>query len=487
MSESETLPIPGMIEPEVLVATCFADGSVHFRNEAWIRILGSESDLWSRLIEADRKTAEQNFKEACGGTLVTHALLMARQRDHDLPAPVLLNFIPVMSRGGSHDAGSNVVAITGEVLTEPDSWTENQTDRHRMETLGRMTMGITHDFNNLLSGILGHISILESKGLLQDATSEMAEHVATIKKAASGGAALVNKIQRYIRQEKKAAFESVNLSTLIQDCVILTKPYWYNEPRRQGIEINVTYDVPEELRVLGSSPELRDVLVNLLLNAVQAMPEGGQISISARSSEGFASISVRDTGMGMMEEIRSRIFEPLFTTKTGSGSGMGLSVALGIIQEHEGTISVSSEWRKGTRFDITLPLFHEACLREDAKVTRTEQKSVSILVVDDEEMVLKVITTLLNLRGHQVSAVSSAIEALELLDHSTFDIIISDQGMPAMNGRDFAKEVRQRHGEVPFVLLTGDTDISADPRSINRVVSKPFKIEELDTAIHELT
>ena len=102
-------------------------------------------------------------------------------------------------------------------------------------------------------------------------------------------------------------------------------------------------------------------------------------------------------------------------------------------------------------------------------------------------MVLKMITTLLNLRGHQVSAVSSAIEALELLDHSTFDIIISDQGMPAMNGRDFAKEVRQRHGEVPFVLLTGDTDIYADPRSINRVVSKPFKIEELDTAIHELT
>jgi len=476
-----------MIEPDLLVATCRTDGSVNFRNDAWVRILGNDPDLWSRLIEGDKKTAEQNFKEACGGSLVTHALFMAERSDRDLPAPVLLNFIPVSGPDESGDAGSSAVAITGEVLTEPDSWTENQTDRHRMETLGRMTMGITHDFNNLLSGILGHISILESEGYLRDAPPDIADHIVTIQKAADGGAALVNKIQRYIRQEKKAAFEPVDLSVLIRDCVVLTKPYWYNEPRRQGIEIDVTFEVPDKLLVFGSSAELRDVLVNLLLNSVQAMPDGGKISISARSSDDFASIQVCDTGMGMTEDVRSRIFEPLFTTKTGRGSGMGLSVALGIIQEHEGTISVSSEWRAGTQFDLTLPLISAALTSEAVTSTQSVQKSASVLVVDDEEMVLKVVSRLLTLHGHKVKAVSSAIEALDMLSRQTFDIIISDQGMPAMNGRDFAKEVRKQFGEIPFVLLTGDTDITADPKWIHRVISKPFKIEELDTAIYELT
>lgn len=487
MPMSETPLLHGIVEPELLVATCLRDGSIVYRNDAWKQILGNKENLWGSLIEGDQETAEQNFKEACRGSLVTHALFMASRPNRDIPAPVLLHFIPVSDSSHTTDAGSNFVTITGEMLVEPESWTESQTDRHRMETLGRMTMGITHDFNNLLGGILGHIAIMESEGILESAPPVIAEHINTIEKAAEDGAALINKIQRYIRQEKKAVFEPVELSGLIHDCVVLTKPYWFNEPRRQGIDIDVLFKPTEELRVLGSAAEIRDVLVNLLLNAVQAMPDGGQISITAKSADGNGIITVSDTGTGMTEDVRSRIFEPLFTTKTGRGSGMGLPVALGIIHEHDGSITVTSEWRSGTTFEITLPLIEVPDTGPDRVSARSENRQVSVLVVDDEEMVRKVISRLLINRGHQVFVTSSAGEALDALSDSAFDIIFSDQGMPSMNGREFARIVRSRYGNLPFVLLTGDTDITADPALIDRVISKPFKIEELDSAIQELT
>jgi len=484
---TESSPLPGMIEPELLVATCRADGQILSRNDAWIRILGEDDGIWDRLTESDQKIAEQNFREACQGSLVTHALFMAIRPDRDLPAPVLLHFIPVTSSSDRTSGGGGLVAITGEILAEPDSWTENQTDRHRMATLGRMTMGITHDFNNLLGGILGHITIMETDGVLARSPAELTEHISTIKKAANDGASLIEKIQRYIRQEKKAAFEPVNIATLIHDCVILTKPYWYNEPRRHGIQIEVQYDAPDHIAVLGSGPELRDVFVNLILNAVQAMPEGGQINISAETDNKNMHISFRDNGTGMTEDVRTRIFEPLFTTKTGRGTGMGLSVALGVIQEHDGSISVTSEWHKGTEFKIVLPLqldFPVSVVKENDPAERT---SASILLVDDEEMVRNMMSRLLTLRGHQVTSCESAAEALLQLEDKSFDVILSDQGMPGMNGREFAENVRGRFGNIPFVLVTGDTNIDVDTQLISRVVSKPFKIEELDFVIHELT
>ena len=483
---ADQLPQAGTIEPELLVATCSSSGRILFRNGAWKILFGDGDELWSRLVSGDEKIAAQNFKEAIGGSLVTHALFMVDRLDRDAPYPVLLHFIPTMVTAEDSDEVHRVVTLTGEVLAEPVSWTESQTDRHRMETLGRMTMGIAHDFNNLLSGILGHVAIMRAEHDILDEENPIFEHIQTIEQAANDGAALINKIQRYIRQEKQTAFEMLDLKGLIEDCVVLTKPYWYNEPRCQGISIDLDYKSDKIDPILGSAAGLRDVFVNLILNAVQAMPKGGHITIRSAQSESRIRVQVTDTGTGMTDSVRNRIFEPLFTTKGERGTGMGLSVVFGAIREHGGTIDVASEPGLGTTFTLTFPTADAPETEAVSDVSLPEDRKVRVLVVDDEDMVLRVVDRLLTLRGHTVISVSSAIAALNELEHREFDIIISDQGMPEMSGRELAHKVRGRYPSLPVVLLTGDTDLEVNENEIARVISKPFKVGDLDLAIRDL-
>ncbi len=478
MSEiQQSLPL---VEPELLIASCTASGKALLRNAAWVKLLGERSNLWSNLVEGDQEIAARNFKEAASGSMVTNAVFMAQRPDRDLPLPVLLHFIPVSTPTSDNDTTDRVVMITGEILAEPESWTENQTAKHRMETLGRMTMGIAHDFNNLLSGILGHIELANADPVASDG---LLEHLKTIEQAANDGAALIDKIQRYIRQEKQASFEPIDITGLIQDCVVLTRPYWYNEPRRQGISISLELHAIDLPPIHGSAAELRDVFVNLILNAVQALPNGGHISIDSECIQDEIIVRVRDTGTGMSDAVKNRIFEPLFTTKGGRGSGMGLAVAFGVIQEHEGSIYVRSELGLGSTFTLSFPVAHSRRpVRDRASVSKVTHPA-RVLVVDDEKMVLTVIDRLLTLRGHTVSSVESARAALDELNTHAFDVVITDQGMPEMSGRELAHKIRSLHPDLPVILLTGDTDLGVDPKEIRRVVPKPFQAEDLDAAI----
>lgn len=470
----------GMIEPELLVATCAADGSVLSRNSAWLNLLGSSPDIWSNLPLDDAEIARQNLKEASHGSLVTHALFMVNRAERDIPIPVLLHFIPVQE---NHPTAACSVAISGEVLSEPSTWTESQTHRHRMETLGRMTMGMTHDFNNMLSGILGHIELWKIEG---SANAEL--HLATIEKAARDGAELISKVQRYIRQEVRTAFEPIDLTALVSECISFTKPYWYNEPRRQGIDISITSTLDELPLIDGSASELRDVFVNLILNAVHAMPSGGQVVFSGKSDGQFVEIVVLDTGTGMSKEVQKQIFEPLFTTKGDRGTGMGLAVAAGILREHGGSISVSSTLGVGSVFTLQLPTNISITAPTAQPVPQLRSNTARrILVVDDEEMVLGIISKLLSIRGHQVIEASSGPEAIAKFETGLFDFVITDQGMPEMSGRELAYQIRKVDSVIPIILLTGDTEIRVDGGAINRVMTKPFKIDELEALMSELS
>lgn len=269
-------------EPELLVATCSPQGKFVNANEAWQALLGSTEDAWTRLSLEDRDLARQCVKEAAAGQLVTNQIFPVQLHEHHEPVPALLHFLPVHQIDDTGDDYVQAITITGEALAEPTSWTISQTQRHRLETLGRMTMGIAHDFNNLLSGILGYTELLKTFTVEEAFSETYAEHLGTIEKAALDGAALVRKIQQYIRQEKQTLFEPLDLPSLVQDCIQFTRPYWYNEPRRQGIDIQLDLDLNEVPPVMGSAAELREVFVNLILNAVQAMPEGGRLTSTLR-------------------------------------------------------------------------------------------------------------------------------------------------------------------------------------------------------------
>ncbi len=474
-------------EPELLVATCAPDGTLIASNEAWQATLGTGADPWDLLTPEDQALAALCIQEAASGSLVTNRIFPVAVNERDEPLPVLLNFLPVYLPADAPERHVGAVTISGEVLAEPASWTVSQTQRHRLETLGRMTMGIAHDFNNLLSGILGYTELLKDLEVGRPLPRSFPQHLGTIERAALDGAALVKKIQQYIRQEKQTLFEPLDLPSLLQDCVLLTRPYWYNEPRRQGLHIRMKMDLQEVPPVMGSATELREVFVNLLLNAVQAMPEGGHLTLgTVYLPDSGVLVRVSDTGLGMSETVRSRIFEPLFTTKGEHGTGMGLAVSYGIVQEHDGSIEVRSRLGEGTTFTLVFPPADETVRVPEEQHDDGPSRKARVLLVDDEEMVRSVLLKLLKMRGHAVWAAPSGPAALDLVGDQHFDIVFVDQAMPEMNGRELARRLRHDFPEMPIVLLTGDTEVGAPDQEIDVILSKPFQIKEIEATIQRL-
>jgi two-component system, cell cycle sensor histidine kinase and response regulator CckA len=475
------------LEPEILVASFTQGGTASHRDRVWENVFGSGEDPWQRLSEEDAALARKYVQDALLGNLVTNEVFQVQLTGRNDLLPVLLNFIPVYLPAETSQPVVTAVTVTGEILAEPASWTTSQTQRHRMENLGRMTMGIAHDFNNLLSGILGHTELIKSTYNSTMVAPEFGENIRTIEQAAQDGAMLIRKIQQYIRQEKQDRFDVLDVNTAIRDCVALTRPYWYNEPRRQGISIDTTLDLADVPPISGSATELREVFVNLILNAVQAMSAGGRIWFRTRYQEDQGVvIIVQDTGSGMSESVRKRIFEPLFTTKGNAGSGMGLAVSYGIIQEHEGSIEVASQIGTGTTFTITFPPAGQDALPVAKAVPYKAGHKARVLVVDDEVMVRKVLDKLLSLNGHTVAQADSGTAALALLGKHSFDIVFTDNGMPEMNGRQLARAIRERYPSLPVVLITGDTETGQPDENVNVILGKPFKLERLEETIQQL-
>ena len=260
---------------ELLVATFSPTGHVMFRNEAWQKLLGNEERVWQDLPKEDQQMAKKAVQEAAAGTLVTNHILFANIENRDQPLPILLHFIPVACNEADRDAPSGVT-VTGEVMAEPESWVLSQTQRNRVENVGRMTLGLIHEINNMLTNILGNIEIIDKSDMMPADDIELADYLKTIRKAAYDGAAMTRSIKKYIRNEKSSDFELLDLSELLQECISFTRPYWYNEPRRQGIHIEALVELRSVPQVMGSAVELKQVFINLITNAVQAMPRGGR-------------------------------------------------------------------------------------------------------------------------------------------------------------------------------------------------------------------
>ncbi|MFB6273100.1 MAG: DUF3467 domain-containing protein [Salinibacter sp.] len=484
--DSSSEPVP-TVESELLVATFSRSGEAVHCNDPWTSLLGPTDRPWAQLSDEDQEMVESAVMEARKGSLVSNRLVSAQTPDREEPLPILFNFIPVHDESGADEQSSQAVTASGEVLAEPPSWMISQTQRHRMETLGRMTMGVAHDLNNLLSGLIGHIELLKDQVERASLTDSIRPSIDTIETTAEDGAALIDKLQRYIRHDTQQHFEPLDLNELVEDCITLTEPYWYNEPRRQGIEISVKTSFEDLPDILGAASELREVFVNLILNAVQAMPDGGTLRFkTSTTSNGQVRVQVSDTGIGMSDEVQQNIFEPLFTTKGDDGTGMGLAASYGIVQEHEGTINVTSEPGEGTEFTLTFPPADgEPAPVEEPPAEPSEPESVSVLVVDDEEMVRSTVTRLLSLNGHEVDRASSGAEALTMFSDTDYDIVFTDFGMPEMTGAELSRELKDRAPDLPVILLTGYTETEKAIDEVDGILSKPFKRDELEATIQK--
>jgi signal transduction histidine kinase/CheY-like chemotaxis protein len=482
MSNSADSAFP--LATEVLVATFRPDGSVSTRNPAWLSLFGPTSDAWAALSPDDREMACRALAEATSGTLVTNQVFFLPIPSRDQPVPVLLHFIPVNT---NPDAAVQAVTVTGEVLAEPGSLVLSQTRRHRLENLGGMTLGLVHEFSNVLTTIQGNLDYLEQLGGLPANRPELRAVWRDLHQAARNGAAITQTAKNYFKNEKGAQTDLIDLPSLIQECVSMTRPYWYNEPRRHGITIATKFDLQPVPPVVGSTVNLRQVFVNLIINAVHAMPVGGTLLFRTVYDRKIGVVAhVSDTGHGMTEAVKQRIFEPFFTTKGKQGTGMGLAICYSIVEHHQGTIVVDSVLGEGTTFTLVFPASEAQPAPEESTPVSTARRTVRVLAVDDEPGVRNVLQNLMRLQGHTVEVASSGTEALHLLDAREIDLVITDHGMAGMNGRQLARRIKDRFPEMPVVLLTGDTDAGVPDDTVDAIVGKPFRMDELQHVIDEL-
>jgi len=357
----------------------------------------------------------------------------------------------------------------------------------RMRALAELSAGVAHDFNNVLTSILGRVQLMLTH--VQDPATR--ESLQVIERAARNGAQTVRRIMGFARHREGEDFAPLDVNRLVEDAILLTEPRW-RDPVSDRPPIDVKFRRGKPMSVVGSAAELSEVLTNLIFNAVDAMPEGGRLVLETRREGDQAVIKVQDTGVGIPPEIMGRLFTPFLTTKGSGNAGMGLCVAREIVARHGGTIRVESEVGKGSTFAVLLPLAHHVRpheSKEELSMTQStqNQRSLSILVVEDEESIRRLLASILGLEGHGVRTFRTASEGIASFAERRADLVITDLGLPDQSGWEVARQVKAASPKTPVILITG-WGVSAEVtearrRGVDYILPKPFEFEELSDLI----
>jgi diguanylate cyclase len=353
----------------------------------------------------------------------------------------------------------------------------------KLRALGQMATGIAHDLNQSLM-LVASYSDLARQALVEDPPNmvEAQDLLTTTTQAALDGGVTVKRLLLFTRAAPEQDRHRVDLGNLVRDAAQLTAPRWRDAAQAEGRPISLHMDSESRLTVEGSPARLRELLTNLIFNAVDALPTGGMIRMRVRAEDGQGIIEISDSGIGMSVEVQARVFEPFFTTKGEGGTGLGLAMVFGIVEQHGGHIEVRSAPGDGTTFRISLPLVEAVAESEPSPPVAAQlepSRPLRILVVDDEPMMTKALVRMLKPSGHTMSVAASGQAALDQLAEQTFDVVLSDMSMGAgMNGWELAEAVRRDWPGVRFLLATGwgaamDVD-EMKARGVEAVLSKPY-------------
>jgi PAS domain S-box-containing protein len=345
----------------------------------------------------------------------------------------------------------------------------------KFKTLGSLAAGVAHNINNRLTPVLGWTEMLLERLAAAEAIDqdELVHALRVINQGASDSVETVRRLQEYSRPARVRGPEGVQLRDVLEQLLALTRPQWDNEAARRGIRYEIDLKAEPTPPILAVASEIREALLNILENALAAMPSGGRLTLHVRGEDGRAVVSIADTGRGMSAEVQRLAFEPFFTTRSSEGgSGLGLSLAQEIAHRYQGSIGVSSCEGVGTTFTLSFPAITAEAARPPALLPSLEP--LRILVVEDEPEVLDVVRAMLASAGHTVVSAASGREALELFEREPVDVVVTDLGMPGMTGLALAEEVKRRR-PVPVLLLTGWADEldATHARYVDVLLAKP--------------
>jgi PAS domain S-box-containing protein len=420
------------------------------------------TERFSRALEGQAQTFEMNVPRKNGDTRV-----------------MLITYTPIYDEGRV----TSVLSIARDV-TEERLARERAAQADKLRALGQLAAGVAHNFNNILAAILGHAQLIK-----RDCTDEaLAQRMEIIEQAALDGAQTVKRIQAFGSQQNESVNEVVDVNQLIKDSTTLTRTRWCDEAQARGVQYEVELDLLQIPFVRGSASELGEVFVNLILNALDAMPQGGQLRIATEAKGGSVQATVTDSGVGMNSETCEHIFEPFFTTKGVMGTGLGLAVSHSIIERHGGSIDAQSSPGKGTTFRIGLPT-GEIDNRNVTRSPGAEARSVNVLVVDDDQRVRDAVVGMLTMAGHHTDHAGSGQEALAKLERDRFDVVFTDLSMPEMDGWAVASEVHRRWPSVKVVLITGNAlepeIVDGNRGLVSEVIFKPVRFDDLSSAMDQ--
>ncbi len=390
-------------------------------------------------------------------------------------------------------AGRTAIMSIIRDITELRKLEHQLRQAQKMDSIGTLAGGIAHDFNNILSIILGYTSLIK-RGKIEGKRFE--EGVDTIAKAAQRGAVLVKQILTFARKAD-VVFESVKLNELITD---LAKLLGETFPKTITFELDLSPDLPT---IVADSNQLHQVFLNLCVNARDAMPESGTITIHSSMTDGltlqerfpearqseYAHIRITDTGTGMDEHTRLRLFEPFFTTKgQGRGTGLGLAVVYGIVNNHHGFIDVESTIGKGTTFHLYFPIqmrTFEAMAQGKVVVQEIPGGTETILLVEDEQMLLTLVKELLEGHGYKVLTAYDGAEAVDTYERlgSEIDLVLTDIGLPKLNGWDACRRILSRNPGAKVIVASGyiDPNVKSDLKNsmAREFIHKPYLPEDV--------
>ena len=459
-------------------------------NEAFCRMLGYSRTELERLTLGDithPDDVENNsrlFQKLIAGE-IPHYKLEKRDLTRDGKTVwVSVSASAIRDRDGKVYALGIVEDINERVLAAQELAESRRAliQQERLRAIGELASGVAHDFNNTLNAMRLRLAIL---GADPECRERHATDLATLNRILQDASETIGRLQDFAQQRRDRPPESVDLARLIREAIDMAHSSVEERSSLFGVPIRVDAAVPNLPPVVGSPAELRQVFVNLLLNASDAMREGGTIRIEAEARDGTAIVKVADQGIGIPEEHLDRIFEPFFTTKGQKGSGLGLSIAYNMMTRLGGSISAANRPEGGAVFTLTLPLSAGLPNGLTAAQPLAGIPSRRILVVDDDIDNLNAIQSLLELKGHKVEASLSGAAAIGRFGAGeSYDIVLCDLGMPDMNGWETAQAIRELAPATQVYILTGWAQKipEHDPRRklVKDILAKPIDVQRID-------
>ncbi|MGH7391826.1 MAG: GAF domain-containing protein [Candidatus Rokuibacteriota bacterium] len=358
----------------------------------------------------------------------------------------------------------------------------------KLRALGEMASGVAHDFNNLLAAILGRTQLL----LRRVDDPKLRRWLEIVERSALDGAQTVRRLQDFARVRRDQPKVPVDLRDVVRDALEITQSRWREEALGRGLSIDVRPKLERVPPVAGDPAELREAMTNLILNAVDAMPEGGRLTLTSRVEAGRVEVTVADTGVGIPPEVRDKIFDPFFTTKGPQGTGLGLSMTYGIVARHGGSITVESQPGRGATFRLSFPPSHALEPPPPAADPGAGVAPVALrcLVVDDEETVGAVLGDTLESLGHKAAVLTDGTAAVELARRERFDVVFTDLAMPGVSGWQVAAAVKAGAPDVPVFIVTGfGVEVPAEDQrahGVDGIFSKPLSIDHVVTVLAQV-